>query len=50
MFAVSLQCITNKLSCEVDVSHAHQNESLLQVDSIILMVLAKHCQITWVNL
>ena len=48
--AVSLQCIRKKLSYEVDVLHADKRESLLQVDNIILVGLARHAQITCVNL
>ena len=35
---------------EVDVLHASKHESLLKVDGIILMGLARHAQSTRVNL
>ena len=48
--AVSLQYLKKELSYEVDVLQADKHESLLQVDSIFLMGLARHAQATQVNL
>ena len=48
--AVSLQYLKKELSYEVDVLQADKHESLLQVDSIFLMGLARHAQATRVNL
>ena len=47
---MSLQYLENRLSYEVDVLHADKHESLLQVDNIILVGLARHAQSTCVNL
>ena len=45
-FAISLQYLKNELSdeCWVQFLHADKNESLLQVDSMILMGMVKHSQ------
>ena len=40
-FAISLQYLKKKLSDEVDFLHADKHESLLQVDSMILMGMVK---------
>ena len=40
-FAISLQYLKKKLSDEVDFLHADKHESLLQVDSMILMGMFK---------
>ena len=40
-FAISLQYFKKKLSDEVDFLHADKHESLLQVDSMILMGMVK---------
>ena len=39
MFAISLQCLKKEVSDEVDFLHADKNESLLQIDTMILMSL-----------
>ena len=43
-FAISLQYLKNESSDEVGFLHADKNESLLQVDSMILMGMVKHSQ------
>ena len=43
-FAVSLQYLKKELSDEVDFLHADKHESLLQIDSMILMGIVKHSQ------
>ena len=43
-FAISLQYLKKEVSEEVDFLHADNYESLLQVDTIILMAMAKHSQ------
>ena len=45
-FAISLQYLKKELSDEVDFLHADKHESLLQTDSIILMEMFKHSQIS----
>ena len=42
--AISLQYLKKELSDEVDFLHADNHESLLQIDSIILMGILKHSQ------
>ena len=42
--AISLQYLQKELSDEVDFLHADKHESLLQVDSTILMQMVKHSQ------
>ena len=49
-YAVSFQFLKKGLSYGVDVLHADKHGSLLQVGSIFLMGLARHAQITLVNL
>ena len=44
-FAISLQYYKKELSNEVDLLHADKHESLLQIDSIILMGMVKYPQI-----
>ena len=48
-YTLSLQYLKKELSYEVDILHVDKHESLLQVDSIILMGLARHVQSTQVN-
>ena len=43
-FAISLQYLQKELSDEVDFLHADKHESLLQIDSMILMGMVKHSQ------
>ena len=43
-FAISLQCLKKELSDENDFLHADKHESLLQIDSMILIVMVKHSQ------
>ena len=43
-FAISLQYLKKELSDEVDFLHADKHESLLQIDSMILMGIVKHSQ------
>ena len=43
-FPISLQYHKKELSHEVDFLHADKHESLLQIDSMILMVMVKHSQ------
>ena len=43
-FAISLQYCKKELSDEVDLFHTDKHESLLQIDSIILMGMVKHSQ------
>ena len=42
--AISLQYHKKELSYEVDFLHADKHESLLQIDSMILMGMVKHSQ------
>ena len=44
-FAISLQYHKKELSNEVDLLHADKHESLLQIDSIILMGMVKYPQV-----
>ena len=44
-FAISLQYHKKELSNEVDLLHADKHESLLQIDSVILMGMVKCSQI-----
>ena len=44
-FAISLQYHKKELSNEVDLLHADKHESLLQIDSVILMGMVKYSQI-----
>ena len=41
-FAISLQYLKKKVSDEVDFLHADKHESLLQIDTMILMGIVKH--------
>ena len=43
-FVISLQYLNQELSDEIDFLHADLHEGLLQVDSMILMGMFKHCQ------
>ena len=43
-FAISLQYLKKKVSDEVDFLHANKHESLLQIDTIILIGIVKHSQ------
>ena len=43
-FAISLQYLKKKVSHEVDFLHADKYESLIQIDTLILMGMAKHSQ------
>ena len=43
-FAISLQYLKEELSDEVVFLHTDKHESLLQIDSIILMEMVKHSQ------
>ena len=43
-FAISLQYFKKEWSDEVDFLHADKHESLLQIDSMILMGMVKHSQ------
>ena len=43
-FAISFQYLKKELSDEVDFLHADKHESLLQIDSMILMEMVKHSQ------
>ena len=43
-FAISLQCLKKELSDENDFLLADKHESLLQIDSMILIVMVKHSQ------
>ena len=43
-FAISLQYHKKELSDEIDFLYADKHESLLQIDSMILMVMVKHSQ------
>ena len=44
MFAISLQYLKKEMSVEVDFLHADKYESLLQIDSMILMEMFKDSQ------
>ena len=43
-FAISLQYLKKEVSDEVDFLHADKHESLLQIDTMILMGMVKHSQ------
>ena len=43
-FAISLQYLTKEVSDEVDFLHADEYESLLQIDTMILMRMAQHSE------
>ena len=43
-FAISLQYCKKELSDEVDFLHPDKHESLLQIDTMILMGMVKHSQ------
>ena len=43
-FAISLQYLKKELSDEVDFLHVDKHESLLQIDSMILIGMVKHSQ------
>ena len=42
--AISLQYLKKEVNVEVDFLHADKNESLLQIDTMILMGMVKHFQ------
>ena len=44
MFAISLQYLKKELIDEIDFLHADKYESLLAIDSMILMWMTKHSQ------
>ena len=44
MFAISLQYLKKEMSVEVDFLHADKYESLLQIDSMILMGMFRDSQ------
>ena len=44
MFAISLQYLKKEVSDEVDFLHGDKHESLLQIDTMILMGMIKHFQ------
>ena len=41
-FAISLQCLKKEVSNEANFLHADKHESLLQIDTMILMEMVKH--------
>ena len=43
-FAISLQYLKKKVNDEVDFKHADKHESLLHIDTMILMGMVKHSQ------
>ena len=43
-FAISLQCLMKEVSNEVDFLHADKQETLLQIDNMVLMGMVKHSQ------
>ena len=43
-FAISLEYLKKEVSDEVDFLHADKHESLLQIDTMILMGIVKHSQ------
>ena len=43
-FAISLQYLQKELSDEINFLHADQHESMLQIDTMILMGIVKHSQ------
>ena len=43
-FAISLQFLKKEVSDKVDFLHADKHESLLQIDTMILMGMVKHSQ------
>ena len=44
MFAISLQYLKKDMSDEIDFLHAGNYESLIQIDTMVLMGMAKHSQ------
>ena len=44
MFAISLQYLKREVSDEVDFLHADKHESLILIDTMILMGMVKHSQ------
>ena len=44
MFAISLQYLQKELSDEANFLHAEKHESLLHIDTMILMGMVKHSQ------
>ena len=44
MFAISLQYLKKELSDDVDFLHVNKHESLLQIDSMILVGMLKYSQ------
>ena len=42
MFAISLQYLQKEVSDEVDFLHADKHESLLEIDTMILMGMIKY--------
>ena len=47
MFAISLQYLKKDMSDEVDFLHAGKYESLIKIDIMVLMGMAKHSQSSW---
>ena len=45
-FSISLQYLKSEVNGEVDFLHAGKRENLLQVDTIILMEMVKHFQVS----
>ena len=43
-FAISLRYLKKEVSDEVDILHADKHESLIQIDTMVLMGMAKHSQ------
>ena len=44
MFAISLQYLKKEVSDETDFLHAYKHQSLLQIDPMALIGIAKHSQ------
>ena len=47
MFAISLQYLKKDMSDEIDFLHAGNHESSIQIDTMVLMGMAKHSQTSW---
>ena len=45
-FAISFQYFTNEVSDEVYFLHAEEHESFLQIDTVVLIGMVKHSQIS----
>ena len=43
-FAISLQYLKKEVNDEVDFLHADKHESVIQIDTMILMGMVKHSQ------